>query len=286
MTIADFLTEKRVLPCARKGRTSVAWSRQGVWWLLKNPVYKGEARSGEFVAPHAHEAIVSEAEWQAAQRGATFTHVRDGSIAAQGLLAGIVQCAACGHTLSLTGSTTPTGVRVANYYCRRHYASGKCGSPAVASTRTLDPYLEELLLQALRSDDPRLVKPAAIGKRLQETNELVEAAHAELEAFLEAGVASLLGPEHYRAEVEKRQEAIRQAEAAWSEAMHASLAVGTAGARVRTPQEILAAWPALSMGEHRAVVRAYIARVTVAKADPKRRRWQPIGERVAVAWNS
>jgi predicted Fe-S protein YdhL (DUF1289 family) len=88
-----------------------------------------------------------------------------------------------------------------------------------------------------------------------------------------------------RAEVEKRQEAIRQAEAAWAEAMHANLAIGTAGASVRTPQEILAAWPAMTMGERRAVVRAYIARVTVAKADPKRRRWQPIGERVEVAWS-
>jgi hypothetical protein len=138
----------------------------------------------------------------------------------------------------------------------------------------------------LGRDDPRLVRPAAIGKRIQETGQVVEAAHAELEAFLEAGVASLLGPVHYRAEFEKRQEAIRQAEAAWAEAMHANLAIGTAGAHVRAPQEILAAWPSLSMDERRAVVRAYIARVTVAKADPKRRRWQPIGERVEVAWNT
>jgi len=42
-----------------------------------------------------------------------------------------------------------------------------------------------------------------------------------------------------RAEVEKRQEAIRQAEAAWAEALHANLAIGTAGASVRTPQETL-----------------------------------------------
>ncbi len=68
--------------------------------------------------------------------------------------------------------------------------------------------------------------------------------------------------------------------------MHANLAIGTAGASVRTPQEILASWPPMTMGERRAVVRAYIARVTVAKADPKRRRWQPIGERVEVAWSA
>ncbi len=249
-------------------------------------LYKGEARSGEFVTANAHEPIVSEAEWQAAQRGGKDrAHVRDGSIAAQGLLAGIVHCAGCGHKLSLTGSTTREGARVASYYCRTRYASGKCGSPAVASTRTLDPYVEELLLEALRRDDPRLVKPAAIGKRIQATGEVMEAAHVELEAFLQAGVASLLGPETYRAEVEKRREAIREAEAAWAEAMDANLAIGVAGASVRTPQEVLEAWPSLTMSERRPVVRAYIARVKVAKADPKRRRWQPIGERAEVIWS-
>jgi site-specific DNA recombinase len=277
--IAAFLTENGVLPRERKGRKSVAWSRQGVSSVIRNPVYKGQARSGEFVMPNAHEPIVSEEEWQAAQRGGkSLGHVRDGSIAGQGLLAGIAHCAGCGHKLSLTGSTTRNGARVANYYCRTHYASGKCGSPAVASTRTLDPYVEQQLLEALRSDDPRLVKPAAIGKRIKATEEVVEAAHAELEAFLQAGVASLLGPETYRAEVEKRQEAIREAEAAWAEAMDANLAIAVKGASVRTAQEILADWPSLTVPERRAVVR-------VARADPKRRRWQPIGERTEVVWS-
>jgi len=284
--IAAFLTENGVLPLERKSRRSVAWSREGVRSLIKNPVYRGEARSGEFVSANAHEPIVSGDEWQAAQRGGTdLAQVRDGSIAAQGLLAGLVHCAGCGHKLSLTGSTARDGARVANYYCRAHYASGTCDSPAVASTRTLDPYVEELLLKALGRDDPRLVKPAALGKRIQETGAVVEAAHLELEAFLQAGVASLLGPKKYHAEVEKRQQAIREAEAAWAEAMRANLAVGTAGASVRTPQQILAAWPSMSMGDRRAVVRAYIARVRVAKADPKRRRWQPISERARVSWS-
>jgi hypothetical protein len=40
----------------------------------------------------------------------------------------------------------------------------------------------------------------------------------------------------------------------------------------------------MAMNEKRAVVRAYIDRVTITKADPKRRRWQPIGERVQIDW--
>jgi len=41
----------------------------------------------------------------------------------------------------------------------------------------------------------------------------------------------------------------------------------------------------LTMDEKRAVVRAYVERVIVAKADPKRRRWQPIAERAEVCWS-
>jgi hypothetical protein len=42
---------------------------------------------------------------------------------------------------------------------------------------------------------------------------------------------------------------------------------------------------ALTRDEKSAVVRAYIDRVIVAKADPKRRRWQPISERVEIRWS-
>ncbi len=40
----------------------------------------------------------------------------------------------------------------------------------------------------------------------------------------------------------------------------------------------------MTINEKRGVVRAYIDRVTLTKADPKRRRWQPISERVQIDW--
>jgi hypothetical protein len=50
----------------------------------------------------------------------------------------------------VTGSTNRKGERIASYFCRIHHAlSGDCPAPAVASTRTLDPYVEGLLLAAL-----------------------------------------------------------------------------------------------------------------------------------------
>jgi len=77
----------------------------------------------------------------------------------QGILTSIVYCAACGSRLSVTGSTGRQGERIANYFCRIHHAaSGDCPAPAVASTRTLDPYMEGLLLKALADPKSKLMK--------------------------------------------------------------------------------------------------------------------------------
>jgi DNA invertase Pin-like site-specific DNA recombinase len=111
--IARFLQVNEVLPLERKGRKSVAWSRSGVLALIRSRVYRGELWDGdELVCKNAHKAIVTESQWRFAQRGGNgATHVKDGSIAAQGLLASIVYCAGCGHRLSLTGSTNGNGER-------------------------------------------------------------------------------------------------------------------------------------------------------------------------------
>jgi uncharacterized sporulation protein YeaH/YhbH (DUF444 family) len=110
----------------------------------------------------------------------------------------------------------------------------------------------------------------------------VQASEQELDSFLATGLASVLGPERYRAEVERRQDDARAASRELDEALRANLVLGGAGSR--TPEQLILAWPELTMEEKRAVVRAYIERVTVSKADPKRRRWQPISERVALSW--
>ena len=110
----------------------------------------------------------------------------------------------------------------------------------------------------------------------------MKATETELDTFLATELASVLGPERYRAEVERRQDDVRAAQRDLSEALTANLVLGQAGSR--TPKQLVADWHTMTMNEKRAVVRAYIERVDVTKADPKRRRWQPIGERVTVRW--
>ena len=283
--IARYLAENTVLPLQRKGRRSVAWSRTGVMGLIRSRVYRGELWDGdELVCKNAHTPIVTESQWQFAQRGGKgITYVKDGSIAAQGVLTSIVYCAGCGSRLSLTGSTNRQGERIASYFCRIHHAaSGDCPAPAVASTRTLDPYVEGLLLEALADVNSTLIKAHEIGARIQQAAERVKATEEELDSFLAAQLASVLGPERYRAEVERRQTHVRAAQLDLSEALTDNLVLGQAGSR--TPEQLVADWNTMTMKEKRAVVRAYIDRITLTKADPKRRRWQPIGERVQIVW--
>src|SRR5262249_7209741 len=65
--LADYLHDLEVRPPTGNPH----WSSQGVRGLLLNRVYLGEARSGSIVKADAHEAIVTAAEWDAAQLGRT-----------------------------------------------------------------------------------------------------------------------------------------------------------------------------------------------------------------------
>lgn len=137
-----------------------------------------------------------------------------------------------------------------------------------------------MLLEALADPNSKLVKAHEVGVRIEAAAARVRV--TELDTCLAAALASVLGAERYRAEVERRQEEVRVAQRELSEALRANLVLGQAGSR--TLEQLVADWPAQTMDEKRAVVRAYIERVVVAKADPQRRRWQPIGERVEVRW--
>jgi hypothetical protein len=83
-------------------------------------------------------------------------------------------------------------------------------------------------------------------------------------------MASTLGPERYKAQVDRRQEDVDEAELAWSEAMRSMEARGAA------PEDVLDRWESMTIAERRDVIRAHVVGVAVEQADPKRRRWQPV----------
>lgn len=99
------------------------WSRQAVYGLIRSRTYLGEIRSGEFVNTAAHEPIVDEPLWLAAQNPAPRPVRHRGGTH---LLAGILRCAGCGY--SMQGTRHSRGKRI--YRCQRRHAGGLCPAPA------------------------------------------------------------------------------------------------------------------------------------------------------------
>jgi hypothetical protein len=115
----------------------------GVRALLRNRVYLGELSVGKHVNPSAHEALVTEEEWLAAQRHRFARATRSGRSPA--LLAGLVRCASCGHLMSRGGGGRGHTV----YACHRAHSAGECPRPAAVTATTLERCVEEIALAEL-----------------------------------------------------------------------------------------------------------------------------------------
>jgi DNA invertase Pin-like site-specific DNA recombinase len=304
LEIADFLTESGVLPHARKNKKtgervqSRRWSRAGVKGTLSNRVYRGEVRNGAHVNADAHEAIVDEETFEAAIKS-RFYHPRTGSIAAQGFLTTLVRCSGCGHRLSVTGTgpRREDGRRRASYFCRGHHALGEaCEARAVVQVSLLDAHVESVLVEALRSGDPRVASFRKVAELMALPIATYTEAKANLDAILSAPASTRekLG-DRYWAEVENKQAAMEAAQVGFSEALRMSETIawktitkpdGTHDRVEAAPQDLAAELTSdqTPVERRREIARALIEKVVVAKADPKRRRWQPIEERVEVVF--
>lgn len=119
---------------------SRTWSRQAIYGLLRNRVYRGEVsygKDGRYVNPKAHEPIVDLATWTAAQGAAGSPRLS--ATAGAYLLAGILRCGGCGYAMQ--GTTTSRGKRI--YRCTRRHASGICPAPARLDAQVADDLATE-----------------------------------------------------------------------------------------------------------------------------------------------
>lgn len=107
----------------RTSQGSGTWSKPAVQNLIKSRTYLGELRSGPYVNPTAHEPIVDEPTWLAAQSpNPAPPRARKGGY----LLAGVLRCQACGYCMQ--GTISSRGKRI--YRCIRRHAGGICPAPA------------------------------------------------------------------------------------------------------------------------------------------------------------
>jgi hypothetical protein len=274
--LARYLDEEGVQPPTGNPH----WSKVGVSGLLKNPVYLGQARSGKVVKENAHEALINRAEFGAAQPVTkSLLKQRDGSVASQAMLGGLVRCAGCGHTLKITGnSDRKSGQRYPIYYCTGRYASGLCPERATVRASIVDAYVEEQVLQALQKEDGLIAQAVHASEAIEAANRAVVEAEHELDLFVtNPKLLTILGEQKFTNGLEVRQLALDEARQMLGELRRQSdLATELADGN------LLRAWPTLTTQEKRQLLHGLLDRVVVTRARRRGRHANPIGDRTQI----
>jgi site-specific DNA recombinase len=235
--------------------------------MIRNRVYIGEARSGEFVNPNAHKAIVPRHVWEAANavRSPATPRTVEGA-----LLAGIIRCAGCRHPMK-PGHMNANGKRVWYYRCRTQQSSGKCAAPTAAIGRHIEPWVEQHFLEHLRAFRVESEQGDEIGRAQAE----VDAAEHELAAYRDdERIADVLGTDRFVAGLKKRVDRVDVAYATLADAQQAA---NPAGLKLGGIRDI---WPDLSVPERRQVLAATIDVVFV-----RRGKRLPLDERALILWH-
>lgn len=245
---------------------SMQWPDRSLSHLLSNRVYLGEARSGEFVNPTAHEALVDELTFSRAQLIPQEASPRHG----KSLLTGLLRCAGCRYCMKPDRMKPKSEEeRVRLYRCRGRRAQGVCSAPSSALARVIEPYVVE---QALSRFESSTVERADDTSALEEAMRERDAAVSERDRFLMIEIAD---PAVFQRELDRRQEVVDLAEARL--------------AKVRPVESLDVAslveqFPNLTVDEQREVLSAQIDCIFLRRA-PGRGTW-PIEDRVFICWRN
>src|SRR5262245_47739370 len=117
-------------------------SPQTLQKLIGNRTYLGSVRSGDLVREGAHDPLVDEATWQAAQSQSRARPTRLGS-----LLAGLMTCAGCGRPMTYRVVRRPGKEGFPVYACQRQSKAGKCPAPVTVSAKLADDAVCESFLE-------------------------------------------------------------------------------------------------------------------------------------------
>lgn len=176
----------------RTSQGATTWSRQAVKALVASRTYLGELRSGDYVNTAAHEPLVDEPTWLAAQTPIPAQARRRPP--SEYLLAGVLRCAGCGYAMQ--GTRNGRGQRV--YRCNRRHAGGVCPAPA----RSRADVVEAAVLEKVRG--MAFVERVAPDVDLAPLAAAYEAADRRLEQVLAPDMQDALG-EGWAAVVKERR---------------------------------------------------------------------------------
>lgn len=243
-----------------RGHLGGDWTAQTAARLIRRRVYLGEARQGDHVNPAAHEPLVTEAVWEQAN-----TARRQAFRGQPRLLSGLARCAGCGYVLRGAGTRgTPT------YACRVQHGGGVCPEPVSVKIALLDAHVEEVFLAGLR-EGPRA--RADESGDLAALEEQVAGAEAELAAYRDANLVSVIGADAYRDGLAARARTVDEARDRLLEQRRV----------VKLPRRggrLVDEWAGLTVVERRAILTAGLDAVMVRR----HRSGDLVADRVSVLW--
>jgi site-specific DNA recombinase len=240
---------------AKSPRGGPSWSHSTIAQILRNRVYLGEQKHGEFMKLDAHDEILSEPEFSAAQVAKPLRTPAPRAHSAGALAVGIARCAGCGHTLKIL-----TGWKGSlRYYCKGPYASGKCPARCLIRVDELDPYVEGWFLSAIK-DNVRVASAVRANRRAIQTQRKLEEAEEQVLAFVK--LQDAVESDHFRAGYDERRRTVElakleHAEALGEQRLYADLPSG----------DLLATWPKLSIQRRRQLLAAFVDRINVSRGN-------------------
>ena len=228
------------------------WCCTSLRGVLANRVYLGEVRCAPHVREGAHPPLTDPVTWQRAQAPRELPRR---SASRPSLLAGLVRCAACGMSMSATARVeTPRRTR-RQYVCARHYSAGSCCAPASIAGTLLEPYVEDVTFELLRS---RRRPPAA---KVRDAERKVATLQAALIAYRDSTrLQSVLDEDTFADGLAVRSRRVERA------------LVDLAGARSRRDvhelppaAELEECWPTMDLQARRDIIKQVIDCVIVAR---------------------
>lgn len=246
------------------------WTAGTLKNLIANRVYLGEARSGEFVMPGAHPALVDEATWRAAQ------HLRGPHIPGRGeaLLSGLIRCGGCRHVMKSNRMRKRDDSIARIYSCRGKFAAGVCGDRPAVMASIVEPWVVEQFFDRVGEVEARGVRS---DRRLDEARAEHAAAAAELAAYRDSEAVAILGQEAFAGGLRTRAASVREAGDRVDE-LQREAGVAELGGVVRLRES----WEDLAVSERRQLLASAIDAVFLRRVGQAN---VPISSRALVLWS-
>jgi DNA invertase Pin-like site-specific DNA recombinase len=227
---------------------ALGWAHSTARQRLLNADYLG--------VPDLIPAIVTRADFDAAQAGRKTQARASGNTTAHLVLPGLARCAGCGRTLKALRRPRADGSFVQAYFCKNAHKGGDCAARAYVHADELEGYVLARFERELRAT-PRHLDAVEAAHGLEQAEAELHEAEAELRAFLE--LASALERTAFLTAATARQERVEAARARVAE-FSAKLTRLPAGGRLASYWDKLE-----TVEERRLVLRGFLDRVEVAR---------------------